>query len=205
MEKNWDDISIGQFEEILRLTKDKELTDDERMVGIIAVAFKVTEDEIMTQPLARTMEMTRAVEPLKGKPREVKAKDRYIINGQKYNVASKPERITTAQYIDYQSYAKDAENHLAEILSLVLIPDGKTYGDGYDVAMVIDDIRAFFPVCDALALSKVFRCRWLKSIRRSLLFSEAIVRGMETTETRTETRKAIEALRAMRKEITAML
>lgn len=203
----WNDLTIGQYERIYSIFKE-DIEEEEKMIGVISVVYGISEDEVMCQPLQKTTEMMESVEDLKSFPDDVRTKKRYRLKGKSYNVCSDPDKITTAQYIDYQSYAKDIESHIAEVLSVVLIPRGKRYGEGYDVAQLIKDIRESFPLGDALSIAKVFRLRWLKSIRRSLLCSEALLRGqkalMRGSQTTEDMEKAILAARAMRKEVEGM-
>lgn len=203
----WNDLTIGQYERIYSIFKE-DIDDEEKMIGVVTVVYGITEDEVMRQPLTKTREMIASVEGLKTSPDDVRTKKRYRLKGKLYNVCLDADKITTAQYIDYQTYSKDLESNIAEILSVVLIPRGKRYGEGYDVAKLIGDIRESFPLGDALSIAKVFRYRWLKSIRRSLLCSEALMMGQKTLmgkgQTTEEMERAITAVRSMRSEVEKM-
>lgn len=203
----WNDLTIGQYERICSIFKE-DIDDEEKMIGVVTVVYGITEDEVMRQPLTRTRDMIASVEGLKTSPDDVRTKKRYRLKGKLYNVCLDADKITTAQYIDYQTYSKDLERNIAEILSVVLIPRGKRYGEGYDVAKLIGDIRESFPLGDALSIAKVFRYRWLKSIRRSLLCSEALMMGQKTLmgkgQTTEEMERAITAVRSMRSEVEKM-
>lgn len=203
----WNDLTIGQYERICSIFKE-DIDDEEKMIGVVTVVYGITEDEVMRQPLTKTREMIASVEGLKTSPDHVRTKKRYRLKGKLYNVCLDADKITTAQYIDYQTYSKDLERNIAEILSVVLIPRGKRYGEGYDVAKLIGDIRESFPLGDALSIAKVFRYRWLKSIRRSLLCSEALMMGQKTLmgkgQTTEEMERAITAVRSMRSEVEKM-
>lgn len=203
----WNDLTIGQYERIYSIFKE-DIDDEEKMIGVVTVVYGITEDEVMRQPLTKTREMIASVEGLKTSPDDVRTKKRYRLKGKLYNVCLDADKITTAQYIDYQTYSKDFESNIAEILSVVLIPRGKRYGEGYDVAKLIGDIRESFPLGDALSIAKVFCYRWLKSIRRSLLCSEALMMGQKTLmgkgQTTEEMERAITAVRSMRSEVEKM-
>lgn len=203
----WNDLTIGQYERICSIFKE-DIDDEEKMIGVVTVVYGITEDEVMRQPLTKTREMIASVEGLKTSPDDVRTKKRYRLKGKLYNVCLDADKITTAQYIDYQTYSKDLERNIAEVLSVVLIPRGKRYGEGYDVAKLIGDIRESFPLGDALSIAKVFRYRWLKSIRRSLLCSEALMMGQKTLmgkgQTTEEMERAITAVRSMRSEVEKM-
>ena len=45
-------------------------------------------------------------------------------------------QITTAQYVDFQTFVKDYPASMPQILSCFLTPEGKTYNEGYDIKAV---------------------------------------------------------------------
>ena len=67
-------------------------------------------------------------------------KDKYIVNGREYEFHGDIPSITTAQYIDYQTYMKEKPVDLQKVISVFLIPKGHTYNDGYKIEEVMADI-----------------------------------------------------------------
>lgn len=79
--------------------------------------------------------------------------------------------MTTAQYIDFQTYTQDTMRNLPQILSCLLIPQGKKYNTDYDIIEVQDAIRTHLSVTDCNRLSAFFLRRWRISIKGMLIYS----------------------------------
>ena len=77
-------------------------------------------------------------------------------------------KITTAQYIDFQTFSKDKEKNLVEMLSCFLVPRGCNYNDGYDILDVHRAIREEMSVAEVIALLAFFFKSWADSIRDTL-------------------------------------
>ena len=59
------------------------------------------------------------------------------------------------------------ERHLADILSVALVPVGKKYNEGYEIEGLKADLWSM-NVGDALAVCFFFQRKWLRSMRRTL-------------------------------------
>ena len=110
----------------------------------------------------------------------------YSIGGKKYVTTIRPEEITTAQYIDFQVRATDAPEDLAGLLSVILIPDGKKYNDGYSSDDVRQEIYKNFPIEDAMGVSAFFFTLWKKSICRLLRQNKRLLRQLKRKRKKTE-------------------
>lgn len=66
--------------------------------------------------------------------------------------------LTTGQYIDYQTYMQDNEDfkNLAKVLSVFIVPKGKTYNEGYDVEDVIRELDEHLSIQIALGVCFFF-------------------------------------------------
>ena len=62
------------------------------------------------------------------------------MNGTTYNSSFDLTRVSVAQFIDYQNYAKEKEIRYEKILSVFVIPKGHEYNDGYSLKEVQEDI-----------------------------------------------------------------
>lgn len=78
------------------------------------------------------------------------------INGKEYDVLSKIENLTVAQYVDFQQYVKEKPQSLAKLLSVFVIPKGKQYNEGYDIEDVIDELNNNLDIVTANELSAFF-------------------------------------------------
>ena len=58
-------------------------------------------------------------------------------------------KVETGQYIDFQTYAPDLDNRLVEFLSVILVPKGHRYNDGYQGLIHCGSLPQclFFSIC----------------------------------------------------------
>lgn len=170
--KNWESISIKKFDEISYiLSHINNVNEDEALeinINLLSVLCDVDVEEIEDLPLTEFSKLVKQTEFLKEMPK-VDIKEKYVINGNKYVLCANVSKMTTAQYIDYQTLVKNADKNVKELLSVFLIPEGKKYGD-YDLEKVIDDIYNYLPIADARAISFFFTLV-LQSLTRATLIS----------------------------------
>lgn len=183
---NYRDLPLGKYEEIVHLCRE-EMTEVDRRVAIIAVLAGLTEDEVLHLPLdvftdysARSRFVEREC-PENMVPAVVKS---YSLGGMVLVPTTDIRKITAAQYIDFQTFAQDKENHFIELLSCFLVPRGMEYNEGYDVLDVHTAIREEMSVAQAIALLAFFFNGWAKSIRSTLSSSGRMVRRIKDPETR---------------------
>lgn len=168
---NYNDLKIGKYLEILEACKagGDEL---ETQVTLIAALSGKTEAEILNMPiteysaLARSASFLSKAPELPDKPAKV-----YEVGGFRLVPVMDAGKITTAQYIDFQTLAKHKEGKVVEILSCLLVPEGKRYNEGYDIADVHKAIREEMSVADAMGTYAFFLDSCRKSTRDTLYFS----------------------------------
>lgn len=172
--KTWADISIGQFQRIYEL-QGRNLEEDVLAFETLAVVENTTVEAIMDMPITATKEMMADIQFLYTKPRTGLIKGSYNLGGRKYRVFTNMNEFTTAQYIDFNTLNKDYDKHLAQFLSIFIIPDGKKYNNGYDIELVQADIAKYLSVEDGLTIVNFFMvlCEvsmklMLRSFRRQL-------------------------------------
>lgn len=123
---NYSNITVKQYKEIMEIIK---TTDDitEANYLIICSLFNkdVTLDEFR-EGLKEIQFLNNAYEPKK-------VKRKYTVGDRDYEVELDPRHMQANQYIDYQTFIKDPDNHLCNIAACFLIPAGKKYNNGYDV------------------------------------------------------------------------
>jgi uncharacterized membrane protein YoaT (DUF817 family) len=97
----------------------------------------------------------------------------YVINGKEYTLTMNFHKLTTAQYLDFQSYAKSED--YSQMLSVFLIPKGKKYNDGYDMFEAQQDMRTM-PVQEVLGLMGFFIFLYRSWSKALLRYSSRILR-----------------------------
>lgn len=153
--KTWADISIGQFQRIYEL-QSRNLEEDVLAFETLAVVENTTVEVIMDMPVAIVREKMADLQFLYSKPRTGLIKGSYNLGGKKYRVFTNMNDFTTAQYIDFNTLNKDYDKHLAQFLSIFIIPDGKKYNNGYDIEVVQADIAKYLSVEDGLTIVNFF-------------------------------------------------
>lgn len=155
---NYADLPVGKYLDILAANAG-DAEDIDKQVATIAILTDKTEDEILALPVPDYTVLARAADFLRHEDKgEHRMAKRYTLGGLALVPCTDARKMTTAQYIDFQTLTKDGDydRHLAEILSCFLVPEGKAYGTGYDFAEVQDAIRRHLSVTDALSLLAFF-------------------------------------------------
>ena len=140
--KSWDDISIAEYRKIRDLNLDTDLSEIEKGMALLAILCDVDEAEVWNLSVEDAQALLSQIKWINDFKIDDKKYRHYDINGVRYNVELDVNKMTVSQYVDFQNYAKkgvDAEN-MAEVLSCFLIPEGKRYNEGYDVAATVRDI-----------------------------------------------------------------
>ena len=131
---NYRDLPIGLYLEICDIDRREDLEDINKQVSIISVLTGMAEEDIYNLPLEEYRQLAAKSHylshPYEG---EILTAKNYIVGKFTLVPVEDYRKITTAQYIDFQTFAKDVERNIVEILSCMLIPKGKKYNQDYDV------------------------------------------------------------------------
>ena len=194
----WKDITIEKYDRIARLQSEN-LGEVDLIAAVIAVLDGVTVKTVEEMPYATLLLKSRGLRFLNSNPLPSIVRKSYTLNGKKYIPTLNPAELTTAQYIDFQVRAVDAPDDLAGLLSVLLIPEGFKYNDGYSSDDVREAIYKYMPIEDAMGLSAFFFALWKMSIRRLLRENRKSCRLLKGKKNRTEAEN--ELLTAMEKLI----
>lgn len=151
---NYNKLTIGKYQEVLEAIRDYE-DEHERNTALIAVLCDEEPDEVLNLSLSEYKARVDGLRFLLEEPVQAPIKNRYRIGNMELDLCADLSKLTAGQYIDYQTFIKDVENNMVELLSVFLIPKGKKYGD-YDMGEVHEAIRENLSICDALGLSAFF-------------------------------------------------
>ena len=209
-EKNpmvWGDITLAQFLKLQKLDKDKDK--DDYIFKFAAIVQGYEYDEFERLPLSFVNECMQEIQPLLDKsPKAEKINSHtLILNGKTYTIT---DELSLSQYIDFQAIFKDYQNNMAEFLSILLLPEGKQYNDGYSKEDVIKDIEVM-SIETAMGLSRFFFLKWKRLSESSLTYTQRVLlqhllrdRKTMTEDERTETEMALTALRVQRMKLQEM-
>lgn len=164
--KDFNTLPVGKYKEILKISKDQSLEEIDKQIKILSVLNDMTEDQILNLPLPEYHKLSAASAFL-GMPSpedHTRIADSYMYGELTLIPTKDIEKMTTAQYVDFQTFSKDPERYLEHILSCFLIPKGCKYNQEYDIKEVQELIREEMSVSDALSLMAFFFSRLHSSI-----------------------------------------
>lgn len=168
--KDWKDVTLGIWQRMNEISQRE--NEIERIVGFVALFNGMLEDDVLAMPLDEFKEYMKGLGWMNTPPEMEQPKQEYVVNGHTYELTMNFHKLTTAQYIDFQSYTKSDDYSL--MLSVFLIPKGKKYGD-YDVWEVQKDLRDM-PVGEVLGLMGFFIVLYRSWSRALLMYSSRILR-----------------------------
>lgn len=168
MIKTWKDMTVRDQVKIAEINKLDTDTGDKNL-RIAAYLAGLTYEQIIQLPLGELSGIMASTDFLLTKPKPVKARRTYTINGRTYNLLKHAEDMTVAQYLDFQPLIPNGfSNSPAEMLSIFLVPEGHKYNDGYDKDQVIEDMYDL-GVEEALGIAAFFTKRCTRLIRSILV------------------------------------
>ena len=151
---NYNKLTIGKYYEILDVIRDYE-DEYERNTALISVLCDEDPDEVLNLSLSEYRKRVNRLGFLFELPVKAPIKNRYRIGDMELDLCADLSKLTAGQYIDYQTFIKDPDKYMVELLSVFLIPKGKKYGD-YDMGEVHAAIRNNLSIADALGMSAFF-------------------------------------------------
>jgi len=170
--KGWNSLPVGKYEKIKEIIRTEQENTD---IEVLAVLCECGVDDILNMPVSEVMRLKREAAYL-NTPLNIKERLKYetiVIDGIKYKVHTNFKDITTAQYLDFQTFYKEFEKNYCNILACFIIPEGHIYNDGYDALETAEVFREKMPV--EVAENACFFFAWrsrtslLKGIRRLIL------------------------------------
>jgi len=150
IKNDWSVITLKEFEQIDQILH-SDIPADYKAVNLLSVLSGEEVSLFENMPLGQFTQLTKVLDFLTKEMPKVKVKDSYVINGRKYVVKADIPSISTAQYIDYQTYMREQPVDLQKVISVFLIPEGHEYNDGYKIEEVLSDIHDML-IMDAQAL-----------------------------------------------------
>ena len=168
----------------------------ETKAAVIGVLTGRTAKEVLALPIAQFAAYAAVAEFLTLPPdtsRAGRAAARYDLGDFVLVPRCDPDKISAAQFIDFQTLSKDVDKDPAAVLSVFLVPEGKAYIR--EVQRVIEERLS---VQDAMELLAFFFSRFVACLPASLTSSEKAIRGVKDRRTR-------KALRERLKEVAALL
>lgn len=138
MMKNWNDVSVAQWQQLIELSRMPDLTDEERGIETLSVFTGMTQNEIRSLDaigLAKTAAKISFVHehPLNPDPVKIIA-----VNGRHYRVNDDVEKMAAGRYIETKYFAGDIEMNLHRIAAAMVIPMKR--GKWFKGFPLVDDV-----------------------------------------------------------------
>lgn len=164
MKQKWNDLTVGDLMRIRSIDSLQLATEDEKNLHVASIVGEIDYNELLNLPLSDVRQYMDNCEFLFTKPKPNKARKYYEINGRKYKLMKNELEMLTSQYIDFQAIYRDGfDKRPGELLSIMLVPEGHIYNDGYDKEEVINDMYDMH-VEDALGIVDFFMMRFVRLI-----------------------------------------
>lgn len=176
---NYHDLSFGDYMKIDAIL-DTEESEVEKQVQIIAILAGIPEDTLLNMPLPEYAALSAKTAFLRSKHPDVKVPKKLIVRGQTYRPTLDFKKLTTAQYVDFQAMSRRGKDGWVDLLTVLLIPEGHKYNDGYDIAEVRDAAEAM-PMPVAMAMLAFFLKRSAESMQAFLTSLERTAKQVETS------------------------
>ena len=191
---NYNTLTLGLYLDIdAVLQSDAEEID--KQVRIIALLDDTTPEAVLALPLKEYSAKAASTDFLRHDCPPISAPSR-VISGDFVLIPTKDfTNITTAQYVDFQTFSKGGTAKLPELISVLLVPEGRNYNDGYDVAQVVRVVRDL-PLPEALGLNAFFFGQLVQSIQASLTSLELAAKSL-SKQRRAELERKAEDLQGL--------
>ena len=180
-------LTLGKYAEIQAISANESLEEVDRVVGILSVLSGATEEEILHLPIAEFTEMSARMKFLSAAGFKAgRIARKYKIGEWELFPVTDYRRLETAQYLDFQTFVADMENRMPELISVILVPKGHRYNDGYDIIEMQKAIRDNMSVTDGATIVGFFMTLCARSIKDSLHFSRQAAQGIRDKAKKTE-------------------
>lgn len=202
--KSWNECPIGIYRRLAEVCTDPALGEYERAVAKTAILCGCDEQEIWDLPMDAASELFKKTAWTSEFDFDKDVKFKKLKVG-KYvcRVDTDMQRFTVGQYFDFTSYwnTENKGENLENLLTVFLVPEGKKYGQDYDVADLKEEITWNLPMTVAQSVCFFFLKELVSSIKVSLIFLDYQIDRME----RKASPEAKAELKDKRAQLTALL
>lgn len=128
--KSWNDITVGQYQEMMTVSNENELS---RFIECMAIALDCDPEEIRNKPYGEWSEIRKNFEFISTEPGG-HHEDIIEIDGVQYGIEPDMRLITTGVFIDAEQFKQDPITNLHRTLALIYRPVTKIYeGGSYEI------------------------------------------------------------------------
>jgi hypothetical protein len=124
--ESWADITIGQYQEIMSIQTDNEIT---KFVESMAICLDIDPEEIRTLSFTDYKDVKTKMSFLSKEP-ESTVVDRFEVDGVEYGLMPDMRLISAGEFIDAEQFKSNSMDNLHNLVALIYRPIIKTFDDG---------------------------------------------------------------------------
>ena len=171
---SWNEVTLKQFDKILEISNNKDLTIAEREIRLIATLTNTDISVIQYLDAPSFQNISNNLSFLNTKPEKKVPVDSFVLNGKDYHADLTPVNWTAGQFLDYKVLAgEDIDKKAARLIACFVYPEGAAYNDGsYDVEDVVNDINEYMTVSEVTGFTDFFMLQYVAYAKALLAYSE---------------------------------
>ena len=171
---SWNEVTLKQFDKILEISNNKDLTIAEREIRLIATLTNTDISVIQYLDAPSFQNISNNLSFLNTKPEKKVPVDSFVLNGKDYHADLTPVNWTAGQFLDYKVLAgEDIDKKAARLIACFVYPEGAAYNDGsYDVEDVVNDINDYMTVSEVTGFTDFFMLQYTAYAKALLAYSE---------------------------------
>ena len=171
---SWNEVTLKQFDKILEISNNKDLTIAEREIRLIATLTNTEISVIQNLDAPSFQNISNKLSFLNTKPEKRVPVDSFVLNGKDYHADLTPVNWTAGQFLDYKVLAgEDIDKKAARLIACFVYPEGAAYNDGsYDVEDVVNDINEYMTVSEVTGFTDFFMLQYVAYAKALLAYSE---------------------------------
>ena len=171
---SWNEVTLKQFDKILEISNNKDLTIAEREIRLIATLTDTEISVIQNLDAPSFQNISNNLSFLNTKPEKKVPVDSFVLNGKDYHADLTPVNWTAGQFLDYKVLAgEDIDKKAARLIACFVYPEGAAYNDGsYDVEDVVNDINEYMTVSEVTGFTDFFMLQYTAYAKALLAYSE---------------------------------
>lgn len=128
---NWNKITLNKYSKMTELLN-QEMEDIDLNMNLVAVINDLDVEEVYNMDINTIKEYLEGLSFIQNKYEAKTPESHYKIGDREYEVFFNVNKMTAAQYIDFQSFYKEYDKYTANLAACFLLPKGKKYAQDYD-------------------------------------------------------------------------
>lgn len=177
----WWDVTLGKFQDL----KGLDLKELDGQIEAARILLGMEVDDLPWGEFCKELNRLKFLE--EEVPKSI-IRESYVLNGRRYVTKANLQEFTVARYMDFVNQSRTGK--WERILSVVLVPEGKEYGE-YDMDRVYTDILSM-SIVDAYAVFNFFRVQFIVCTKTMKDFSVRALR--RNPELRSLVEEALECM-----------